>query len=192
MPNDFEQRLEWGTRNPDTDSRLAELILYISAKMEGRPNFGSTLLNKILWRADFDSYVQTGNSVTGAEYFCLPFGPAPRHLVPVRNTLTEGAEPRLSVQRLTYSTGTQERPVALADAQLDSFTGEQIAFVDKAIEMLGGFDAEEVSELSHGRAWEIAGTQKESLPYQAAFISDEPLTAYDRKRTQELAEELGW
>jgi hypothetical protein len=80
----------------------------------------------------------------------------------------------------------------LADAQLDSFTGEQIAFVDKAIEMLGGFDAEEVSELSHGRAWEIAGTQKESLPYQAAFISDEPLTAYDRKRTQELAEELGW
>ena len=50
----------------------------------------------------------------------------------------------------------------------------------------------EEGELSHDRKWRIAGGDKEAIPYQAAFISNEPITAYEIARTGELAERYGW
>jgi hypothetical protein len=85
----------------------------------------------------------------------------------------------------------QKRVVPLRAPDLSLFSAEDIAIVDEMIQGLWQRTATAVSELSHGIAWKVAG-DRERIPYEAVFLSDEPLTEYDIARTHELAQRYGW
>ena len=173
----------------DPDRRLAELILYISEKWEQDPSFGATKLNKILAFADFSAYFETGRPLTGAEYMRLPQGPVPRRLRPVRDVLE--AKHEIAMRVRSVGKYHQQRVVPLRSPDLSIFTAPEIAAVDKIVDAFWSHTAKKVSEFSHGIAWKVA-ENKASIPYEAAFLSDEALTDYDRVRTAELASERGW
>lgn len=173
----------------DPDRRLAELILYIAEKCEHDPGFGAVKLAKVLAFADFSSYFETGKPITGAEYMRLPQGPAPRRLRPLRERLS--ADHEIAVREVSVGKYQQHRVVPLRRAGLSIFTAEEIAAVDKIIDLVWNRTAATVSEFSHGIAWKVA-RNTESIPYEAVFLSDEDLTEYDRARTAELASECGW
>jgi len=165
-------------------ARLKELILYIAGKCAGDPGFGATKLNKILFYADFRSFERFGTPVTGEKYQCLKWGPAPSAMVPVRRELEEGGDIR--IVKTDYGGQTQRRVVALRQADLSFFTGRDIALVDSVIAELWGKTATEVSETSHGVQWRTCRLGDE-IPYEAAYLSDEPITPDDIQRTRELA-----
>ena len=71
-------------QEPD-DRKMQELVLYISWMCESDPTFGAAKLNKILFLSDFRAYVHLGRSITGQEYRALEQGPAPEHLVALRD-----------------------------------------------------------------------------------------------------------
>jgi Protein of unknown function (DUF4065) len=171
------------------DARLAELILYIAEKCEDEPHFGATVLNKILWCADTMSYAYYGEAVTGVAYQRLPRGPAPKRLLPVKNKLL--AEGQIIERRRRFGSFLQHRIVPTRDANLDAFSGRDIATVDQAIQFMCGKSATKVSNWSHMRAWHVAGPNG-LIPYEAIFLSDEDPTEYDILRTQELDTQLGW
>ena len=173
----------------DPDRRLAELILYIAEKCERDPNFGATKLNKILAFADFSAYFETGRPITGAEYMRLPQGPVPRRLRPVRAELE--ARHEIAMRVVSVGKYQQQRVVPLRSPDLSIFTAAEIAAVDKIVDAFWNHTATQVSEFSHGIAWKVA-ENKAPIPYEAVFLSDEPLTDYDRVRTAELASERGW
>ncbi len=174
--------------NMDPDRRLAELILYIAEKCARDPNFGATKLNKILAFADFSAYFETGRPITGAEYMRLPQGPVPRRLRPVRTEL----EARHEIAMRVGSVGKyqQQRVVPLRSADLSIFAAAEIAAVDKIVDAFWNHTATQVSEFSNGIGWTVA-QNKASIPYKAAFFSDEALTDYDRVRSAALASERG-
>jgi hypothetical protein len=174
-------------RHPD--KRLGELMLYIAKKSQFDQNFGGTKLNKILFYADFVSYGRSGKPITGAEYIKQEFGPTPKRLLPVRKQLESKKE--AAVQRIDFLGKEQQRLVALRDPDLSLFSGEEIALVDQVIEYLKGKSAKEMSELSHNRAWRVA-KMNGSIPYEAAFISDENPNERDVERGRELVEQHGW
>jgi hypothetical protein len=180
----FEVNLEGGT-----DLRLSELIVYIAERCENDPSFGAIKLNKILWYSDFWSYAFCGKPITGAEYMSLPQGPAPKRLLPLRKKLE--ADGSIVVRKKSHYGHTQQRVIPLRRPDLDIFSGRDISTVNEQIHFSWGDSAAEVSEASHGIGWKIAGN-KGRIPYQAIFLSDDPLTEYDIVRTQELSEELGW
>ena len=95
------------------------------------------------------------------------------------------------MQRVDFLGKEQQRLVALRDPDLSLFSGEEIALVDQVIEYLRGKSAKEVSELSHNRAWWVAKLGG-SIPYEAAFISDENPNERDVERGRELVEQHGW
>ena len=66
-----------------------------------------------------------------------------------------------------------------------------IPICDQVIESVRGKTGVQVTEESHGKGWELVA-YKESIPYEATFLSDEPITEHDMLRTLELATELGW
>jgi len=174
----------------DAEKRLAELILHISQRCQASPMFGATKLNKILWYADFLAYAETGKPLTGVEYMRLPQGPVPRRLMPIRERLVnDGSLAIAPVERFGF---VQQRPVALRKADLSVFTGDEIAIVHRAIEMLSSNTAQGVSSRSHGKAWQVAGETQAGIPYEAAFLSDEKVNRYDKARTKELALRYGW
>jgi uncharacterized phage-associated protein len=179
----------------DPDDRLRELILYIAEKCATDPEFSATLLNKILFYADFLSFAQTGKPITGAAYQALDYGPAPKRLVPVRDMMIDAGELEIKeVRKFTYS---RQQYVALRRADLDKlFRPTDIALVDEVIDRLRGVSAQKISEFSHHRLWKIArgagGNYRGLIPYEAMYISDAPPSGADVKRAKELSARFGW
>jgi hypothetical protein len=172
------------------EARLRELILYIAGECQSDPKFGATKLNKILWWADFLAYAEYGKPITGIEYQRLGNGPAPRRLVPVRNDME--AEGDIALANVPSRGGyVQRKIVPLRSPDLALFSPTDIAIVDHVIGALWRKTATGVSNLSHGKAWEVAG-DGESIPYEAVFLSDDPINRYDVARTKELARQFGW
>lgn len=162
------------TKERANDEKLGELILYISAKSELDPWYGATKLNKILFYSDFNAYGKLGKTITGQPYQRLKHGPAPRRLLPVRDGLI--GRDALAIQKREVGGRIQERPVALREADLSRFTGEEIALVEKIIHALWHGTATQVSELSHRTsAWELA-RDGEDIPLEAVFVDNRDLT----------------
>jgi hypothetical protein len=173
---------------PGDVSRLKELIVYIASKCQEDPAFGAVKLNKILFQADFRAYRLRGKPVTGTAYFRLKHGPAPKAMKPIMAELHRDEAVR--TQRRIVAGREQIRPIALRPAKLDHFSGEDIAIVDDVIDELRGKSAVAVSAESHGIQWKTRH-HKDPIPYEAAYLSDEPVTADDEQRAIELIRDLG-
>jgi hypothetical protein len=170
--------------------RLRELIVYISEKSEHDQYYGATKLNKILYHSDFRAFERFGVPLTGAAYFRLPKGPAPRLMLPVRNKLiSEGA---IRLDKISLGHGLeQHRIVALRRPVLEHFTSDEIALVDEIIKELWPQTATEVSDASHDVRWRTL-EHRDPIPYEFAFLSDDPITPEEIERTRELADKFGW
>jgi len=172
------------------EDKLAELILYISQKCATDPKFGAIKLNKLLYLSDFLSFGNWGEPITGVQYRHLRMGPAPTRLIPVRDALEKNR--KLVVQTLPLKSGRKQvRTVNLTEPNLKVFSGREIALVDSIIEDLWDLDAEESTEFSHRFVgWKMT-KEGDPIPYGSIFLSDEPLSAAEIQRGQELARELG-
>ena len=170
------------------EAKLRELILYISAKLADDPGFGATRLNKVLFYSDFMAYIHCGKPITGVAYQRLARGPAPRRLLPVRTSMIDDGE--LDLLAVRYFGKAQHRTLPLRDARTDLFTDHELKIVDAIISNFRGMNAVAVSEFSHGLAWKTAH-DGELIPYQAAFLSDEPPTKADIAWAGRVAGELG-
>jgi hypothetical protein len=162
------------------EDKLAELMLYVSAKCEGHPKFGSTKLNKVLFYSDFQAYFSLGRAITGAEYRRRPFGPAATKFLPVQRKL-EGSRAAVVQGKVLPNGRAQQRLIPLRQANLDLFAAKEIAIVDSVIEKLRDMTAEKVSEVSHSfPGWALAA-QNEVIPYFTALLLTEapPLSAKD-------------
>ncbi len=170
------------------ETKLAELILYISQKCANDPTFGATKLNKILCFSDFLYYAYNGVGITKVEYQKLPAGPAPRSLVPVRIQMIEKRE--LAMQEVPLRSGrTQLRTINLRPPKLELFSGPEIAMVDRVIESLRDMDAQQVSDKSHEMVGWLVVEEGQTIPYNTAYFYNPPMTDAERYRAQELKRE---
>lgn len=170
---------------------LGELLIYIASKCQDDKNFGATKLNKILWWSDFEAFAKYGKPITGVSYHRLRNGPVPKRLLPVRERLEKDGSIVIRKDE-EYPGRARHVVIPLREPDMSHFKAEEIALVDRVIALTQGKTASEISDMSHGKAWEIAGHDKELIPYEAAFLSNEPVNPYDIARTRELAREHGW
>ena len=173
----------------DGEARLRELVLYISMKCESFEFYGKTKLNKILYLSDFKSYENFGQPITGVAYQRLPAGPAPKKMLPILESMKKSRE--ITIRPKSMYDYTQERIIALRSPDLSVLSARDIALVDEAIEKVKNDTAAEVSKRTHGIAWEVADNQ-ELIPYEAALLADEGITADDIIRSRQLKRELAW
>jgi hypothetical protein len=170
------------------DRRLGEMVLYVAAKGQDDPAFDLLQLKRVLYFSDFMAYARLGSPVTGAPYVKQAAGPAPQRLATVMGRLRKsGAAVTQEVERWD---GTQVRVIPLRKAELELFTASQIDVVNEVINTVLGRTGTEAS-LSNGVVWRVLDLG-EPIPYEAAFISDEPLTEGDIAETRRLASQLGW
>lgn len=170
-------------------SRLKDLILYISAECNSDPTFGSVKLNKILYFSDFMAYRVLGAPITGATYFKLPEGPAPRSLLSARQELLH--EGRLTIEHRPYFNGVQKRPVVTsADLHEGTFSEAEQEIVDSVILYLWGKSAREVSDLSHQQPGWIHAADYADIPYEMAWLSADPIDLTDLAVAQKMANDL--
>lgn len=174
----------------ESDRKLSEAILYISKQCAPDHFFGAVKLNKILLFSDFFSYVRYGSSVTGAEYMKLHNGPVPKRFLPVKESLVAKGRARLD-HRPLMNGAIQKRLIPLDEPDVSVFTARDIEMIHEVMEWLRFANAEEVSKLSHDRAWRLANL-RETIPYQTAFVSDQEPAEEQLNRAQELNRAHKW
>jgi hypothetical protein len=182
-------KFTWKVSLPGGQKRLREAILYVSKACKNAPHFGLVKLNKIIWRADFESFAQRGQPVTGRQYQRLKQGPAPVEMRPLLNELE--ADGLLVIQRIPAGLYVENRPVAMVDPVLTLFSKQDLDFMDLAISAYWEKTGTEVSDLSHGAAWKTR-EDGEAMPYEGAYLSDEPIGGAQKAKLLELAASRGW
>ena len=171
----------------DYDERkFAELLLYAAGRLAPDPAGGAIKLNKILFFAEFAHMRRHGRPITGAVFQKLRWGPAPRRLVPVRRALLE--EGGATLVEETYEGQVQQRLVPLRESDTSMFTADELACVDHAVGELFGTSGTEASLLSHDEVgWQMVD-EKESIPYEAAFLRHPVVTESVRQHAARLVQ----
>lgn len=151
-----------------SQKRLRELVLYVAKACEGDPDFGMVKLNKVLFLADFSHFAKTGKSISGEEYQKEEQGPVVQAMVPVLRNAE--ADRDIDVAKSSRGAYEQKRVVPRREPDLGSFTKDEIAAVDAAIERLKGMTAAELSEYFHNYlGWQAAEMHKR-IPYETAHF----------------------
>ncbi len=173
----------------DRELRLKELVIYICHQCLDDPTFSKVKLYKILFYSDFQSYGHYREPITGVPYKKLPFGPAPASYEQLQREMVRDRLIRVVEQRVyDYN---RQRFLPLKDPSYELFTARDISVVDQWIRFFWEKSAKDVSEFSHGKAWRLA-QPSQLIPYEAVFISDEPVTFEDVARAKELSGKYGW
>ena len=177
-------------------SKLAEAVLYVAQRSKADLWFGATKLNKILFYADFMCFGETGESVTGATYMHLDYGPVPREMPATLNVL-EGEGKLKRQEKKIKGRHTQKRVIALAEPNLSVFTPEAKAFLDEAIEALSRLNATEASDWTHRLNPWILTERGEEIPYSSVFVmkalpAGRSGVAWARGELERLCEEDGY
>jgi len=173
----------------DGDERLRELIVYIAGKFLACEFFGVVKLNKTLFHSDMLSFRRHGEPITGSKYKKDERGPVPVRILPVQKQME--ARNELRVLREDKYGLTERRLVPLRQPNLTMFSGRDIAIVDEVIERLWQKTGSQVSQESHGVQWNTRALE-DLIPYEASYLSDEPVTPADVERTAALAKKFGW
>jgi hypothetical protein len=148
------------------ERKFAEALLYVAGKLADDPAGGAIKINKALFNADFAHMRAYGHPITGAEYQKLPYGPAPRRLLPVRTAL-----------------------VPLRDADIACLAETERQMLDEAVEVEKRRSGTESSAASHREpGWQMA-EDNETIPYETAFLRRPVVTEKIRLRVAELAAE---
>lgn len=155
---------------PGGQTRLRQMILYVSARCENCKFFGATKLNKIIWKADFDSFAERHVPVTGREYLKQQFGPALREMLPVQRDMHR--DNLIRFERRDFGDETvEERTIALASADMSLFSEQDLIFVKRSIAHYWEMTGTESSDESHGIAWKTRAIGQ-SIPYESALLSE--------------------
>lgn len=187
----YEDKLTYSVAVPNGQQRFRELIVYIAKKSEGDDRFGSTKLNKLLHKIDFTSFLRTGIPMTGTRYHCNHNGPTPVAFMPVQRELkAEGAVEEIEKTIRGYAGKPQRRLAARRDPDMSYFSPSEVEMIDKIIMESWGKDGTQMSDESHGVAWK-SRKKGDSLPYETAYLSDEPLSQSDIHLTKQLIKLCG-
>lgn len=166
------------------DEKFKELIVYISRRSEADPGFGATKLNKLLFFADFMAYLVYGHAMTGQEYQCLPYGPAPRRMLPIRAEMKLAGD--IAIRKAEFYGRQQERSLALREANLEEFTAGEIALVERIISDWWGRNGTSITDVSHRFiGWRCAEIG-ETIPYTVALVGNREPTREEIEYGQNL------
>lgn len=174
---------------PGGQDRLRQLIIYIAQRCEGAERFGAIKLNKILWRADFQSFAQRRIPVTGREYKRLEMGPAPKEMPILHKEMQ--AQGLISMTKILVVRGKIEhRTIAHMAPNMAWFSAEDQRYIEESISYYWEKTGTEASDDSHGVAWK-SRNNGELMPYELAFLSDRKIGAVQFLRLRSLIEDEG-
>jgi hypothetical protein len=188
---EIRRRLTYRVDMPGGQSRLREMVLYVSERCSEARRFGKIKLNKIIWKADFDAFAGRRVPVTGRAYQRLKFGPAPIEMAPLYGEMLQ--DDLITVKRNDLGDNyIEHRTIPKVKSETKRlFSGDDLSYVDASIEYYWHLTGEEASDDSHGVAWR-SRTDGDPMPYELALLSDAVPSDEQRLRILDMAERLSW
>ncbi len=153
--------------------KFEQTLLYILAKIGGKPNIGQTVLYKLLYFIDFDYYEKFEEQLIGAKYIKNNYGPTPV----IFAKFIERLEKRGKVEKIKSKFYKHEQTKYLVNPNeplnLSALSAQELAHIDWEIDRLGDLTAAQISALSHLDTPWVAAKNRESLEYEHVFYRPE-------------------
>lgn len=164
--------------------KFKNILLYILERCAGKPNFGETVLYKLLYFSDFNYYELYETHLTGAQYRKLPYGPVPQNLDIIINTMIDNKQ----IQRFKtdYHGYPQTRYLPLEKADLTDLRASEKEVIDRVIEQMSDWSASAVSTYSHKDIPWMASKDGEDINYELAFYREPPFSVRNYDEDVEL------
>jgi Protein of unknown function (DUF4065) len=189
------RKLTYRFELPGGQSRLREMVLYVSEHSADAEFFGLVKLNKILWKADFSAFADRRMPVTGRPYQRLALGPAPVEMRPLLAEMLQDGQ--IELKSFVFGKDQlgkdiiESRPLAKVTPILRLFSDDDLSYVDISIAYYRPFTGRETSDDSHGIAWS-SRNDLDPMPYESALFSDEQPKDSQLNKLATVGRELGW
>ena len=153
--------------------KFEQTLLYILAKIGGKPNIGQTVLYKLLYFIDFDYYEKFEEQLIGAQYIKNHYGPTPLMFAKYIDILER--QGKVEKIKSKFYKHEQTKYLVNPDIPLDlsALSARELAHVDWEIARLGDLTATQISALSHVDTPWVAAKDRESLEYEHVFYRPE-------------------
>ena len=148
------------------EDRLGAMVLHIVSRCGGRRNFGRVMLCRLCYFSDFGSYELRGESISDSGYILANGGPEPAGFDFLLDDLTRRKMLRVSFRHGAVEYSAHPSPV------LSLLTPEDVALIDRAIDMYGGMNERILSWISRGDAPCIGRHPSEPIDYSAVRFRD--------------------
>lgn len=155
-----------GYRKPSFEI-LSEMIVFFSHTL---PSF-KTKMNKLLFYADFLAFRESGQSISGATYKAIPYGPVPEKYESIFENLS--TTDVIDIQYESKPDGSKiEKLVGMEDRPINSakFSEKELDILQKVAEKFSGVNSSEIVDISHQEtAWIENIEGKRLISYFYAF-----------------------
>ena len=153
--------------------KFEQTLLYILAKIGGKPNIGQTVLYKLLYFIDFDYYEKFEEQLIGAKYIKNHYGPTPIMFAKFIDRL----ERQGKVEKIKSKFYKHEQTKYLVNPNesldLSALSAQELAHIDWEIGRLGDLTATQISALSHLDTPWVAAKERKPLEYEHVFYRPE-------------------
>lgn len=151
--------------------KMKQFIHYIIAKCHDKPNFGKTVLYKLMYFSDFNYYELYETLITDEVYIKRRHGPIPTHFDDCCNELKN--ENKIdNKEEIVYSLS-RNKHFSLKKADTSLLSNNELKVIDDVIKKLSHMTAREISTYSHGdKPWRVAKLYDELNP-EFVFYRDE-------------------
>lgn len=142
------------TISAEAFNKLKALTHYICCECDP-DDLGATKLNKALWYADAEWYLEHGEPLTGETYIKRQRGPMSKHFYEVIKSLQDDGS--IMTRGVEYHGYNKMEYIPFKKADISQFLPEQISMVDKVIHHVCRENtAKSISLKSHDAIWEMA------------------------------------
>ncbi|MBU2104724.1 MAG: SocA family protein [Nanoarchaeota archaeon] len=147
--------------------KFKQVLHYIVSRVGTLDNVGKTILYKILYFSDFDSYELNEVPITGEKYFKLHHGPAPSDF----DNIVEELEREEKIKKIDakYKGLLQIKFLSLCKPNLNLLNANELQLVEKVINKLSNMSAKQVSSYSHEDMPWKATKDNEEINYELVF-----------------------
>ncbi len=150
-------------------NKFEQILLYILAKIGGKPNIGQTVLYKLLYFIDFDYYEKFEEQLIGAKYMKNKHGPTPIMFAKIIDRLEKDQK----VEKVKSKFYKYEQTKYLVNPniplKLSALSAQELAHIDWEIARLGDMTATQISALSHIDTPWVVAADREPLEYEHVF-----------------------
>jgi len=150
-------------------NKFEQVLLYILAKIGGKPNIGQTVLYKLLYFIDFDFYEKYEEQLIGARYMKNTHGPTPIMFAKIIDHLQK--ERKVEKVKSKFYKYEQTKYLVNPDIPIDlsALSAQELAHIDWEIDRLGDLTAAQISALSHIDTPWVVAENREPLEYEHVF-----------------------
>ena len=153
--------------------KFEQTLLYIIAKIGGKPNIGQTVLYKLLYFIDFDYYEKFEEQLIGAKYIKNHYGPTPAMFAKIMERMEK--EEKVEIVKSKFYKHEQTKYLVNPNSPLDlsALSAQELAHIDWEMDRLGDLTATQISALSHLDTPWVAAKEREPLEYEHVFYRPE-------------------